>query len=110
MIRFPLISLAALLIIAAGCDDTSYPFDSVTDPFTFTYELAQDGNVDVLVLNSYVTTVRELLADSVQSAGSHSLGWDLTDDEGNRVPDGLYYVRIILDDHIVETQMYEVYQ
>ena len=93
-----------------GCDDTSYPFDVVTAPFTFSYDLPQEGTVDVLVLNSYVVVVRTLLSDSLQSAGTHSLSWDLNDDQGNSVPDGLYYIRILLDDDIIETDMYEVYR
>ncbi|MBN2586440.1 MAG: hypothetical protein JXA64_11865 [Candidatus Fermentibacteraceae bacterium] len=99
-----------LLMLLPGCDDNTYPFDIVTDPFTFIYDLQESGSVDVLVLNCYVVTVRTLLSDSSQSAGSHSLQWDLLDAEGQRVPDGLYYIRIILNDELIDTQMYEVHQ
>ncbi len=102
--------LPALLLIAAGCNDSTYPFQQVTDEFTFTYDLPSDGVVDLIVLNCYMNNIRTLLADSTQSSGSHSSSWDLLDSSAVRVPDGLYYVRIILDDDVIETQMYEVYK
>ncbi len=102
--------LPALLIISAGCDDSTYPFDQVTEEFTFTYDLPNDGIVDLIVLNSYMNNVRTLLADSTQSSGSHSSSWNLEDENGVRVPDGLYYIRIILDDDVIETKMYEVHK
>ena len=108
--KFSVLLLPLLLVLIPGCDDNSYPFDSVTDPFVFSYDLQESGIVDVNVLNCYVVTVRTLLSDSTQSAGVHSQMWDLLDQEGQRVPDGLYYIRIILDDEVIETQMYEVYR
>lgn len=38
--------LPALLLISAGCDDAAYPFDQVTEEFTFTYDLPNEGVVD----------------------------------------------------------------
>ena len=102
--------IPVLLLISAGCDDTTYPFDQVTDEFTFTYDLPNEGVVDLFVLNCYMNNVRTLLADSTQSSGSHSSSWDLQDESAVRVPDGLYYIRIILDDDVIETKMYEVYK
>ncbi|MCK5116064.1 MAG: hypothetical protein KAR44_05650 [Candidatus Aegiribacteria sp.] len=102
--------LPALLLITAGCNDSTYPFQQVTDEFTFTYDLPSDGVVDLIVLNCYMNNIRTLLADSTQSSGSHSSSWDLLDENAVRVPDGLYYVRIILDNDVIETQMYEVYK
>jgi len=99
-----------ILFLMAGCDDTSYPFDSVTEPFTFTYELAADGSVDIFVVNSYLVIVRNLVNDESQTQGSHSLEWDLQDNGGRRVPEGLYYIRIMLDDELIKTLMYEVYK
>jgi len=110
MRRIPLMVVPLLLALLPGCDDATYPFEEVTSAFTFQYELSQSGSVDVLVLNCYVSEVRNLLADSAQTAGMHSLSWDLQDESGNRVPDGLYYIRILLNDDIVETLMYEVHQ
>ncbi|MEN8207842.1 MAG: hypothetical protein ABFR50_01185 [Candidatus Fermentibacteria bacterium] len=110
MIKILLFLVPALLLISAGCNDSTYPFQQVTDEFTFTYDLPNDGVVDLIVLNCYMNSVRTLLADSTQTTGNHSSSWDLMDENTVRVPDGLYYVRIILDDDVIETQMYEVYQ
>jgi len=102
--------MPGLLLMSAGCDDSTYPFEQVTDPFTFTYDLPSEGVVDLIVLNSYMNTVRTLLEDTTQSSGNHSSSWDLLDSSAARVPDRLYYIRIILDDDVIETQMYEVYR
>ena len=110
MRRFLFVLLPALIVITAGCVDSSYPFDQVTDEFDFTYELPDDGIVDIFVLNCYMSNVRTLLSDTAQTSGSHSSMWNLLDEHGTRVPDGLYYVRIILDDHVIETKMIEVYR
>ena len=102
--------MPALLLMSAGCDDSTYPFEQVTEEFTFSYDLPDAGVVDLIVLNCYMKNVRTLLADSTQSSGSHSSSWDLLDEDAIRVLDGLYYIRIILDDDVIETQMYEVYR
>ena len=108
--KFLLFLLPALLLISAGCNDSTYPFQQVTDEFTFTYDLPSDGVVDLIVLNCYMNNIRTLLADSTQASGTHSASWDLLDSSAVRVPDGLYYIRTILDDNVIETQMYEVYK
>ncbi|MBD3277092.1 MAG: hypothetical protein GF388_02230 [Candidatus Aegiribacteria sp.] len=110
MERFIPMVLSLLFIVTAACDDSTYPFDEVTDTFTFTYELPQQGEVDVPVLNCYMNTVRTLVSDSTLAAGSHTDSWDLTDQAGQRVPDGLYYIRIELGGEVVDTQLYEVHQ
>ncbi len=102
--------LPALLLMSTGCNDNTYPFQQVTDEFTFAYDLPNAGVVDLIVLNCYMNNIRTLLSDSTQSSGSHSASWDLLDSSAARVPDGLYYIRIILDDNEIETQMYEVYK
>jgi len=100
----------ALLIVSAGWLDSNYPFDQVTAGFTFSYDLPQEGVVDLIVLNCYMHNVRTLLSDSTQTSGSHNASWDLLDEDEVRVPDGLYYIRILLDDNVIETKMYEVYE
>jgi flagellar hook assembly protein FlgD len=110
MRKILMVFLPVLLLISAACDLTSYPFDQVTDPFNFNYEISDDGVVDLIVLNCYMNNVRTLLSDTTQAAGTYSSNWDLLDESGVRVPDGLYYIRTILDDTVVETQMYEVYR
>lgn len=100
--------LPALLLSSVGCVDTTYPLNLVTEGFTFTYNLPIEGEVDLIVLNCYMNNVRTLLSETTQTAGSHTSAWDLLDEGGVRVPSGLYYIRIILDDEVIETKMYEV--
>ena len=102
--------LMVILILLAGCDLSTFPFDEVTDEFTFTYNLPEDGIVDVIVLNCYMSEVRTLVSAESQTSGDHSLSWNLNDEDGSRVPDGLYFIRIILDGNIIETKMYEVHE
>ena len=102
--------MPALLLMPAGCNDSTYPFEQVIDEFTFTYDLPNEGVVDLIVLNCYMNNIRTLLADSTQSSGTHSSSWDLQDENAVLVPDGLYYIRIILDDDIIETKIYEMHR
>lgn len=104
------VMLSAFLIVSTGCLDASYPFDQVTDEFTFTYDLPQEGTVDLIVLNCYMNNIRTLLSDSVQASGSHTSSWNLLDENAIRVPDGLYYIRIIFNTDVIETKMIEVYE
>ena len=102
--------LPVALLLLAGCIDSTYPFTEVTEEFTFTYNLPEDGVVDVIVLNCYMNGVRTLVSGESQTSGDHSLSWNLNDEDGSRVPDGLYYIRIILDGNVIETKMYEVHK
>ncbi len=110
MKRILMLLLPVLLITSIGCLDGSYPFEQVTTEFNFTYEIPSAGVVNLIVLNCYMNNVRTLLSDTTQTAGSHTSTWDLLDGSGNRVSNGLYYIRIILDSNLIETQMYEVYE
>lgn len=101
----------AMLVIMAGCaDSTTYPFNEVTGNFSFFYNLPQEGVVDIFVLNCYLNNVRTIISNSTQTSGDHSAGWNLQDEDGQRVPDGLYYIRILLDDNVIDTIMYEVHR
>ncbi len=104
-----IIALLFLMIFLAGCTSSTYPFNQVNAEFTFTYELPESGVVDVDILNCYMKNVRTLISDTSQTTGNHSLTWDLKDENGIKVQDGLYYIRIILDSNIIDTKLYEVY-
>ena len=103
--------LAAILLIIAGCtDSTTYPFTETTGNISFSYNLPQEGIVDIFVLNCYMNNVRTIISNSTQTSGDHSAGWNLQDEDGQRVPDGLYFIRIFLDDNVISTEMYEVHR
>jgi hypothetical protein len=105
-----MILLPVILLLLTGCDETSYPFSSVTEPCTYYFDIPSEGVVDVIVVNSYLVTVRTLVSGETYAQGSHSGIWDLLDSAGERVPDGLYCVRVFLDGELHDTDMFEVYQ
>lgn len=105
----PITALLFLMVLFTGCTSSSYPFDQVDTEFTFTYDLPENGVVNIVVLNCYMINVRTLLTNNYQTAGNYSLTWNLQDEDGKRVPDGLYYIRIILEGNIIDTKLYEVY-
>lgn len=105
----PITALLFLIIFIAGCTSSTYPFDQVNSEFTFTYDLPETGVVNLVVLNCYMKNVRTLLYNTSQTTGNYSMTWNLRDEDGKRVPDGLYYIRIILDGNIIDTKLYEVY-
>jgi len=59
---------------------------------SLTLELSRAGQADVIVFDAGGRRVRTLLAGRLD-AGSHTLGWDGTDDAGTRVGAGVYFVR-----------------
>ncbi|OPL19957.1 MAG: hypothetical protein AVO35_00420 [Candidatus Aegiribacteria sp. MLS_C] len=102
--------LPAILLLLTGCDSTSYPFSSVTGPCEYYFELPSSGLVNITVVNSYMVIVRTLVSGQTYAQGSHTGTWDLMDDSGERVPDGLYCVRVFLDGELHDTDMFEVHE
>lgn len=100
---------AAVVLLPSGCSDATYPFQQVTSGFDFTYSLPTAGSVEITVQNCYMSVVRILVSSQQQSEGEHSGSWDLMTESGERVSDGLYYIRVELDGDVAETMMYEVY-
>ncbi len=102
-----------IFIVLSGCDLDDYPFLEVTgDSLEIEWSIDTEGSVDLLMLNCYMSTVRtfEPTEGNPCPAGDYSTFWDMTDSTGNRVIDGLYYFRVMLDGTIVDTQLFEVYQ
>lgn len=67
------------------------PFNPVT---TISYDLPEDGFVELSIYNmrgEKVTT----LTKSNQEAGSYRLNWDGTDQNGEMVASGIYFLRIV---------------
>ncbi|MEN8208930.1 MAG: hypothetical protein ABFR50_06740 [Candidatus Fermentibacteria bacterium] len=114
--RNTLIVLTVSVLLMIGCvgfgfgSGSSLPFERVTDEFDFDYQLSADGVVDVNVMNCYMNNIRILINGELQTSGSHTSSWDLLDEYGIRVEDGIYYIQIMLDDDVIETDMYEVYK
>lgn len=103
-----LTSVLTTIALLASCDSTSYPFTTVVDSVDVRYSLAVSGNVDVAVQNSYMTSVRTLVSSEEQDAGSHTVIWDLLDDDGEYPGDGLYTAEVFLDGERISVQILEV--
>ena len=52
------------------------------------------ASVTAEVLNIAGRKVRQIVADRVETAGTHSLVWNLSSDAGTAVPRGLYMIVI----------------
>jgi len=101
-------AVAILIMGISGCDDMYYPFIVANGTIDIQYELASSGSVTVLIENCYLYTVRTLVDSQSQEAGSHTVTWDLTDDEGEFVENGLYTVEVYRDGDRVFVQVVEV--
>jgi len=58
------------------------------------YSLNSAANVSVEVRNIAGRPVKGLVADSLETAGNHSVAWNLTSESGLRVPNGRYIVTL----------------
>jgi len=67
------------------------PFNPTT---TLRYRLAQEGRVDLDILDARGRHVCSLLAGTTQSAGVHELLWNGRDAAGAPLPSGLYQARL----------------
>ncbi len=66
------------------------PFNPTTD---INYSVPADGHVKIAVYNVLGEEVKSLV-DGVQEAGSRTVTWDGTDQEGNRVDSGIYFYKL----------------
>ncbi len=67
------------------------PFHSGT---SILFRLARPGPVRATVIDVKGRTVKRLAVGPSLTAGEHALRWDGRDDEGRRVPAGLYFVQL----------------
>ena len=63
-----------------------------TSPSTVRLGVGHAGRIQVRIYDIVGRRVRTL-ADRVFAAGEHTLTWDGTDDAGQKVPRGVYFVR-----------------
>ena len=77
------------------------PFNPTT---TIDFSLPEAQHVTLEVVNIQGQVVRTLV-DDVRSAGDHSVEWDATSDNGNRVASGVYFYRLSAGDHVASRKM-----
>ncbi len=66
-----------------------YP-NPITSKATIRYENTADAEVSINIYNLYGQHIRTLLANKKQNAGKQSIVWNVTDDVGKRISDGIY--------------------
>ncbi len=72
---------------------TPNPFSAET---TIRYETAIAGQVKVLIFNQLGVLVRTL-TEQAQMPGNDSLTWNAQGDQGQELPNGLYFCRLAVD-------------
>ncbi len=82
-------------------EDTPYAFglsQNFPNPFniqtTIIYTLDNAGEVDIKIYNSLGQEIKTLVIDT-REAGQYSVVWNGTDDGGNVVSTGIYFIRLI---------------
>ncbi len=59
----------------------------------FSYSIASPGRVDLAIHDQIGREVRQLVG-AEQAAGQHGVTWNCHDSSGNRVPAGVYFIRL----------------
>lgn len=77
------------------------PFNPVV---TVLIELDRAGSAHLRVYNVNGALVRELLSD-VRDAGVHTITWNATDDRGNAVASGIYFLRLESQEHFAQRKL-----
>jgi hypothetical protein len=92
--------------------DVSGPVQTLTNapnPFrpqtVIHFELAEDCPVALQIYDYRGRLVRTLLTGGNQTAGSHEIPWNGTDDAGRRVSSGVYFYRIQAMGHAISRKM-----
>ena len=70
------------------------PFNPTT---TIAFEISTSGQTTLDIYNSKGQKVTRLLNEELE-AGDHSVIWDGTDNTGKKVPSGMYFSRVSVDD------------
>ncbi len=69
-------------------------FNPANQNTSIQYYLTRDGNVTVRIYDEFGALVKDLMNQSYQSTGGHSVLWNGKDNNGNYLREGRYQVRI----------------
>jgi hypothetical protein len=70
-----------------------YP-NPMTSEARINYALLRSSSVDLVVYNASGQFVRKLVSEPSKAPGSYSVCWDGRNDQGRRVPAGVYFYRL----------------
>ena len=73
---------------------------------TISYSIARDTQVQICIYGRGLDIIKALV-NAHQTAGRHSVYWDLRDNKGKKVDGGLYMVRICTDGY-AESKYFEI--
>lgn len=78
--------------VFTGCDTNE--LDSVVGDVKIRFGIVHESTVNLTIENSYNTTVRTLFDNQPLGVGYHEVSWDMKDENGDSVPEGVYYYRL----------------
>lgn len=101
--------------IVTSIDDNEAPlpshytlYQNFPNPFnpetTIEFDLPQSSKISLDIYNILGQKVRNL-ADKHFSAGQHSVRWDSNSDQGQPVPSGIYFYKLVTSEHSVSRKM-----
>lgn len=65
---------------------------------TITYSIPQPGKVCLKIINEMGRPIKTLVSGQ-QVKGIHALRWNMSDEEGNKVPTGIYFLRMEVNNY-----------
>jgi len=92
--------------VSSGINDRTYTleegvFNSYPNPFLdetkINFTLKKDSRVKLEVFDISSRLVMTLLPSSLKNVGEHSVRWDGQNNQGSKVPKGIYYYRLQVD-------------
>ncbi|MCE7934562.1 MAG: T9SS C-terminal target domain-containing protein [Chlorobi bacterium CHB2] len=81
-------------LAAANLRAAPNPFGAST---TITYRLESAGRINAVIFDLLGRPVRRLMSSEMADAGSHTISWDGTDEQGEEVPAGHYLCQLQTD-------------
>jgi len=76
----------------------------VTGPSRLAFGLQRAGSARLVLYDIEGRAVRTLVSGAL-AAGAHSAGWDLRDAGGKDVPDGIYWARLEVPEHVLAARL-----
>lgn len=84
--------------------DCSSPLEPIEkEEYFINFSLPHESYVKVIIENNYSTNIRTII-DELCPAGYYSESWDLRDNDGNKVYEGIYYIHFYIDGELFSTK------
>jgi hypothetical protein len=82
-------------------DNYPNPFNPTT---SLNYDISQSGYISLVVYNLLGESIRTLVSD-YQDSGSYTVIWDSKNDQGVRVPSGIYFVNMVSSNYLLNQKV-----